>query len=194
MIPLTNAAKIIKNSLISDGAMLILLEIKLITGEYVRLVRNTEDITWRGYTWIAFNFTIDTVQEDSKGEIPVVTIKVSNVAKSLEYYLQNGHGGIGSTVKLIVVNSKLLNEDQAMVEEEFEINDAKSDEIWVTFGLGPGYPIYARRPLERVMKNFCQYDYCGIRCGLPESIKTQYPTCNRTITDCRLRGKFQSLF
>lgn len=49
-----------KNQLNDPGAWLVLLEINTPALEDpLRLVRNTEDITWDGETWTAFPFDLD---------------------------------------------------------------------------------------------------------------------------------------
>lgn len=211
MLTLSQSAIIEKNKLVSDGAFLILLEIKLTTGEYIRLVRNTEDIKWRvigadehgtAYDlWTAFPFTVDTVSEDSKGELPTVSVKVSNVTGALQYYLENGSGGVGCTVGLYIINSKDAQTDlPAMVYEIYEVTSVNVNANWVSFNLGAGYPQMARRPERRILKNFCPFKYGGIECGLPASVKLTYPTCDKSLANCRERqynpaqGRFEIRF
>ncbi len=189
MLDISAAAKIEKNKLAADGVWLVLLEIIIpVLNETLRLVRNTDNITWRGYTWTAFPFVPDDINEDSKGELQTLAIKVSNVTRTVQYYLEQGDGGIGASVKLYVIHSKHLELAQAEFEETFEITSTSADAHWVTFSLGPGYPLMARRPERRILKNFCQFVYGGTECAVSAAVKLEYPSCNKSLADCRKRG------
>lgn len=188
MLNISAAAKIEKNKLAADGAWLVLLEITIpILNETLRLVRNTDDVTWRGYTWTAFPFEPDEISEDSKGELQTLAVKVSNVTRTIQYYLEQGDGGIGATVKLFVVHSKHLDLTQAEYEETFEITSTSADAQWVTFSLGLGYPLMARRPERRILKNFCHFEYGGAECAVSAAVKLDHPTCNKSLVNCRER-------
>lgn len=188
MLNISAAAKIEKNKLAADGAWLVLLEIMIpVLNETLRLVRNTDDVTWRGYTWTAFPFAPDNIAEDSKGELQTLAVKVSNVTRTIQYYLEQGEGGVGASVKLYVVHSKHLDLTQAEYEETFEVTSTTADAQWVTFSLGPGYPLMARRPEHRILKNFCRFQYGGVECAVSAAIKQDKPTCNKSLVDCRER-------
>lgn len=188
MLQISASAIIEKNKLSQDGAWLVLLEINMKNVAPIRLVRNTDKITWRGMDWTPFPFDLDDLSEDSKGELPSLAVKVSNVTRALQYYLEAGQGGVGATVNLYVINSKHLDLWDPEVEENFEVVDTSTNCQWATFSLGAGYPLLARRPERRIMKNFCQFQYGEVECGVNSVVKTQYPTCQRTLTDCRIRA------
>jgi lambda family phage minor tail protein L len=185
MLTLSDVAIIEKNKLHSDSAWIILLDI-VIPGipEPVQICRNSENITWNGSKYTAFPFELGDVTEDNKGSLPSIELKVSNVARSMQYYLEKGGGGVKSTVILRVVNSKHLDVTNPEVEELFMVTSMKVDAKWVTFKLGVGYPSGARRPLRRLLKNFCPFKYKGIECGCMSSLTT----CNHNLADCRVRG------
>jgi len=77
-----------KNKLGSDSAFLVALEITIPgTDEKIRVVNNTENILWNGYTWIATQFELDDIRSSMAGESPRVDIRVDNTQKVLEYYI-----------------------------------------------------------------------------------------------------------
>ena len=102
-----------KNKLTSNTVWLLMLEIT-IPGVTVpiRITSNNESITWRDETWVAFPFELDDISEESKGEVPQVTLRVSNVTRVMESYLQdfdlytktNGYSPI--EVRIYVVNNQ----------------------------------------------------------------------------------------
>src|SRR5690554_914294 len=86
---LSAIAKLEKNKISSTGAWLILLEIQF-QGTTIRVVNNNEDIEWpegSGTTWVAFPFELGDIGENSKGELPSLQVKVSNVTRVIQQYL-----------------------------------------------------------------------------------------------------------
>lgn len=79
--------------------------------EPIRVTSNNESVTWREESWIAFPFELDTMGEDSKGEVPQVSLRVSNVSRTMEAYLQaydlytKTNGFTPISVSIYVVNN-----------------------------------------------------------------------------------------
>lgn len=185
---LSAAAKLLKNKLADDGAYLVLLEIQIHgTNITLRLARNTDDVVWNGQTWTAFPFTLDDIEETNDGEIPEVTLQVSNVNRIVQSYVEQADGGGKSPVWLRVVNSKLLAETTPLLEEYFTATKVSCKEDYVYITLGMGYK-KARRPIGRYMKNHCRNKYGGPKCGASTATMATYPTCDHTLTSCRQRG------
>jgi len=188
---LSAAAKLEKNKLASDGAWIILLEINLESVDTIRICRNTENIVWNGHTWTAFSFELDDRTESAMGEIPSITIRVSNVLRTIEYYLQQGNGGVGAEVIVRVVHSKHLDLTEPELEEHFEVLHTKSDAMWVHFILGAPNPMLGRFPRPRYIPNFCRFaaarQFKGEGCGYtgPDT------TCEGTLAACRAKGNSQ---
>ncbi len=186
MISLSAAAVLEKNKLCSDGAWIILLEITIpLLNETVRICRNTDNITWNGNEYIAFPFELGDVSQDNKGTLPSVELKVSNVAQALQPYIEEGQGGVQSTVRLMVVHSKHLDVTVPEVDELFSVTKTSVNSKWVTFTLGMNYPKGARRPLRRFIKDFCPFKFKSVECG---ATTTAYTDCKKTLNECRLRN------
>lgn len=183
MHPISVAAALAKNALDDTGAWLILLDV-VIGGDPLRIVYNNENITWNGNLYTAFPFEMDPIDEDAKGELPALKIRVSNVMRALQYYINESDGCIGATVTLRVVHSKHLELTEPEVEEVWAITQVASDDQWVTFTLGADYPVTARRPLWRFLKNFCPFEYKGVECGATSTLTD----CNHSLVHCRARG------
>lgn len=185
MIDLSEIAKIDKNQLASDGIFLVLLKIDVPGLDVpICLVRNTEDIEWQSQRWIAFPFELGEIEEDSQGSLPSVQLRVSNVSRAMQAYIEGGSGGVNSEVTLYVVHSKNLASPLAEVEEFFSVTNTTATAEWVTFTLGTSYPAGSRRPFWRYMKNHCPFKYKSIECGSLSSL----PTCPKTLTGCRERN------
>ena len=205
MLPLSAVAILEKNKLSSDGAWLVLLEVELKNissgnpgGEsiIIRAVRNNEDIHWNGQDWVAFPFQLEEIGESSKGELPQVGVKISNITRLMQQYVETASGGIGSIVTVRVVHSSQVKTasregpyytETATPEIElvFAVTSTTCDAEWVTFVLGLEHPAMIRFPQKRVLKDWCHYaNYKDIECGATSPLTT----CNRTLADCRERG------
>lgn len=183
MLPISAAAALEKNSMADAGAWLILLEV-LIGESTLRFAYNTENVEWNGETWYPFSFQLDEVTESSQGEFPSVAVKVSNVTRAVQYYVETANGAVGASVTLRIVHSEHLDLTTPEVEETFAVTKTVCDNMWVTFTLGAAYPVMARRPWNRYLKNFCPYKYKDIECGATSSDLT----CTRTLADCQSKG------
>jgi len=189
-----------KNKLVQTTCWVLVLEITIPTDpdrnhgnstEIVRVVSDNKNLVWQGYTWQAFPFEIDEIGENSKGEIPRVEIRISNISRVFEYYLQeydyflktNGFSPI--TVRIMVVNTGNLSNPVPEVSYDFDLQQPKTNALWATFSLGVSSPYRRRFPEYRILKNHCQYPrYKGPEC---RSTSTELD-CDRTFTDCRLRN------
>lgn len=172
-----------KNLMHSPEPWLILLEITLTDLTVFRLVKNTEDITYDGNTWTHFPFQLSIVESNSDGQIPQVTLKVCNITRLLTPYLESLNGGIDSTIKVIVVNNGLLDEDYSELELEFSVMGCETDAYWVTWTLGMVNPLNRRFPLYRYLAKHCNWVFKGAECGYAGSATT----CNRSFDDCIAR-------
>jgi len=190
-VPLSSIAIEEKNKLATDSVFLICLEIEIPgIDETVRVVRNNEDLVWKGETWAAFPFELDEIGDSSKGEVPQVNVRVSNVSRALEAYLYEYDtyckvsGFEPITVKIYVVNTKVIQADgnaEPEVEHEFELKQPRTDSKWVTFILGAANPFNRRFPRNRIIKNFCRYRFMDTRCGYTGPATS----CDKTLTMCR---------
>jgi phage-related protein len=176
-----------KNELATADAWLVLIDIAIpnVPG-VIHLVNNTEDITFGGQVYTAANFMLDPPKFSSKGDIPSVTLRVCNVAQTMEPYMEEHDGGIGSTVTVRVVNAGLLEENYAELEMTFDVIGAAADVQWATFQLGAPNPLLFRFPLDRYIARRCRYvaHYKGAECAYVGAI----PSCNGTLDDCRAHG------
>lgn len=187
MLNLSVAGMLEKSQLSSDGAWLLVVEVAIPDSEEpLRLVRNNEDIIWNGHTWNAFNFTLDEVKEDSKAKMTTIALQISNVTQTVQAYVENNNGLVGTNVILRVLHSQHLDSVLPEVEETFTVQATICDSKWVTFELGCDMSAQLRFPFRRVLKSFCAWrdHYKGIECGYAGEL----PPCDGTLQSCRDRG------
>ena len=181
--PLTLSAAIAlaKNQLSDDGAWLALLEIQFhdVGGTILRLVRNTEDISWGGETWTAYPFDLDEARQSSDGSVQSVTIRVSNVLRAVQDYVESLDGMGAAEVVLRVVYSNELDE-AAVIEETFSVGKISCTAEWVAIELQPEN-FWARRcPRYTYSRQNCRWNFKGTECGYSGATTA----CNKTLAAC----------
>ncbi|KPK73010.1 MAG: hypothetical protein AMJ84_02930 [Acidithiobacillales bacterium SM23_46] len=102
-----------------------------------------------------WNFTLDQASDQAKGELPTWQLRVANVTRILEPYLEQLKGAVGSTVILTVVNSAHLTEDYAELQKTFDVMASQSDAQWVSLTLGAPNLLRQRFPLRRYRALHC---------------------------------------
>ena len=193
---LSPTAYIEKNKLASAKAWLILIKVTMPDDTEFFVCANNENVEWPvgGDIYLAFPFELDEIGDSSKGEVPSISLRVSNVMRVLEPYLEDQDGLVDSAVNIYVVNSTnvslidrtppvagVYNADPE-IELEYDIINTSADAQWVTFTLGATNPWNKRFPRNKVYKNICRYyDFKGDRCGY-DGTET---TCNRSLDACR---------
>jgi lambda family phage minor tail protein L len=153
----------------------------------IRIARNVDDVTWRGLTWTAFPFELNEIGEEAKGEVPQVEMRIGNVSRIMEAFLQDfdlylkTHGYSPIVVNIYVVNSKNLASSTPEVEHIYELIQPKTNSSWATFVLGASNPFNQRYPQARILKNHCRFLFKSDLCGY-NGVET---TCDKTLTRCR---------
>lgn len=178
---LSTALILEKNRLATPNPWLLLLDIRLPDDTLLYICRNTEDVVFQTRTYTAFPFEIEPTRESSKGEIPTITLRVSNVTQVFQAYLEAQEGAIGSVVTLRVVNAAHLAEDYAELTMSFDVLAAVSDARWITFTLGAPNPLRASFPQYRYLAGHCRWRFKSPECGYAGASET----CKRTLDYCR---------
>lgn len=177
---LTTASIFEKNKTASEGVYLLLLEIRYkdIT---IHLVANNESYTFQGTEYLPFDFKISEISKSSS-ETPMVTLSVSNKTGAIQKIVEENNGIGGAEVHLIATNTNVP--DEISDEEVFRVTGNYMDGDYVAFKLGTGYSLTRRFPFERLMKDYCQAKYKGVKCKYAGSDGS----CNKTLSACRARN------
>ena len=183
-----SAALIIESvNLGSANPWLLLLDINLPNGGGVlRLVKHNENITFQSNAYTAINFEFDYPKESSKGEIPMATLRISNVSRAIQSYLETYSGGKDVTITIRAVNSAHLAEDYAELEMTLDVLSSSADAYWATFSLGASNPMRHRFPPERYLADHCSYVryFKGVECKYSGNTTS----CEGTLEFCRSLG------
>jgi len=155
----------LKNQLSQPGAWVWLLTIVLPnSGPTLRYVANTEDVTYGGDVYTAFNFSVGGFVQNTDGEIPEFTMVVKNVGYVLQDYMRSC-GLINGTVSFIQVNTDYLAEDYS--EDLTTLTIIGIGNTWpdVVLTLGVPSELRYRVPEDRFNPHHCTHKFRMSRCG-----------------------------
>lgn len=150
----------LKNQLSQPGAWVWLLTIALPDGgPTLRFVSNNEDVVYGGQTYTAFNFAIDGFAVNCDGEIPELTMRVSNVGYVIQEYMRDYDGLIGSVVSWVQVNTDYLAEDWSEDLTSLTVVGAVTTWPDIEFTLGVPSALRYRVPEDRYSPYSCRHRF-----------------------------------
>lgn len=156
----------------------------------LRLVNNEVDIAWEDpdtatvENWIAFPFQIDDFGDPARGEQPQLSLRVCNIGRSVQGYVEQADGGLDATVTLHVINGSDLAETETYITMQFNVSGTSCDENWVTFTLSAMDFWRKDFPKNTCLKNFCRFKFKSIFCGYVGA----ETVCDRSLSRCRVLG------
>ncbi len=159
------------------------------------VVNNTENISFgtppQEYT--AYAFSIAMPSQSSEGELGKTSLIVYDVGKTLRTYIEDLDGAHGSTVRLRIINTEYLANDEYStglhdyddLTFEFDLIDVTIVNESITIGLGAPNLMRQSFPPGRYVANHCEWygRFKGIECKY-----TGAATCNGTKASCAVLG------
>jgi phage-related protein len=146
----------------------------------LRLVNNTDDVTFQGNTYDAFAFKLDE-NKSGGGKIQGVTLRVANPERALQPYLEEFDGLVGCPLTLTVVHADNLTEDYADLTLQWDIVAAQPKPDWIDFTLGAENPLRRRFPLFSATPRACNWVFKGVECAYSGAATS----CARNLDACR---------
>lgn len=151
------------------------------------------NVTFDSIEYTRFPITHDVITENTKGEIDATKIQLSNIARLIEYYLQN-YDLRGKRISIKMVFANLLNDPDAFIEFSSYIDSYSSNVKDVVFNVMSKFDILnVTIPGRIYIKSHCQSLFAspairalglGSECGYAGS----ETSCNRTRGRCRELG------
>lgn len=150
----------LKNQLAQPGAWVWLLTVRLPKGgPTLRFASNTEDVVYGGLTYTAFNFHLDSFAWNSDGEIPELTMSVTNVGYALQDYVRDYDGLINGEISFVQVNTDFLVEDYS--EDVTTLTIVGCENTWPDVRLTLSVPsaLRYRVPEDRFNPHSCRHAF-----------------------------------
>lgn len=165
-----------RNRLSSTAAWLLLADFNW-NGQHVRVVRNTDAVTFDAgdgagpQTYSPFAFELDGASIKSDGSLPQISIKVSNVNRMVEGAIVQYNGAAGATCNLYVLNTDNPT-GEASLALQMDVIRTQTDAQWVTFTLGAPSPLRTLFPKFLYYQGTCMWRYKSIQCGYMGGLST----------------------
>lgn len=151
------------------------------TGANIYFAGSDQNITFDSIEYQKFPITHDEITENTQGEVDTIKISISNIARYIEYYLQN-YDLRGKKVSIKLVHSDLLDDPDAYVEFAQYIDSYQSDVQNVVFNLMSKFDVLDHQVPGRIfIKSHCQWIFKSTECAYAGA-ETE---CNLTRTRCR---------
>lgn len=188
-----------KNLLVDTGAWIILIEIPdaidpIANDSLIRICSNTQEIEWpTGSTkskWSPFPFILDSFGENSKSEIPTTSLKICNIDRMLNSFLEENHGLLGRTVIIRIIHTKALNIVEGIPIYKFKIKSVSVNNQWVTLTIGADSLFSKQDPMYKMNRTFCRYKrrLDDNLCGYTKENPGHTQVCDGTLSKCRELG------
>ena len=193
--PIPGSAFAEKNKLATGARFIWLYEIEVptATATRYRLTSNPDSVTFRGNTYSPFPIAHSEVKQDSEGNLPTITMTVSNVSREVIATLENHAGLIGQPVRIMLVHELSLLTNDAVIEQDFKITGSTANDQSVTAQLGDISLYESTVPGHRMMRLYCRHQYRSADCGYSvDSAHANYlSTCDKTLNGpngCEVHG------
>ena len=184
--PLTLPSAIVglKNALGGNSAFIMLAEVQIDNIDVpttLRFARNTDNVTWDSETWVAFPFDLDMLGDTERGEVPKMNLRVSNISRAVQSYVEQADGGVDAPVVLRLIHETQFSTSEYCIRLDFVVSSTSCTSEWVSFELSASNPWNRRVPGTRCRKNFCRWRFKDGNC----TYNGGATTCDKTLSTCK---------
>lgn len=156
-------------------------------GSNLYLAEDDSDVTFDSQVYTAFPITYEQISEQSKGQIDSVEVRVSNVNRVIQTYLEQ-YDLRGCKVRILTVWRDQLADATSYIEDVYFIDSYHADEQLVSFTCTSKLDILeVAIPLRNYERNICQWKF-------KDPNTCQYvgaeSTCNKTKQQCKTYNNF----
>ena len=145
------------------------------------------DVVFNGTTYIKFPIVHESVSENSTGQNDVVKVRVANVNRIIQGYLETNNLR-GKKVDITTVFSDHLDNPAYKSVDTFYIDSYTADQNVVEFSLASKFDILdVTIPQRKFIRNFCGWKFKSTECGYAGATTT----CNKTKVACKALANFQ---
>jgi len=174
-----------KNALATGSRLVWLYEIEVPTSTPTRyrFCAQMEAVTFRGNEYSPFPITHDTMKEGADGDLPSLSLTVSNVSREIIGTLESYNGLIGQRVKIMLVlmpeNQDMAPQDplKAILEWDFKITSMAATAEGASAQLGDISLYEVNVPASRMSKRYCRFQYRDSGCGY----MGERPSCDKSL-------------
>ena len=146
-----------------------------------------EDIIYNSVTYTRFPITHEFVGENNQGQIDQVKVRLSNVSRLIQGYLEE-YDFRGKKVIIRMVWRDQLSDPDAYMDDVFYIDSYTADQNNVEFTLTSKFDVLGvDLPARRYSRNHCTWKFKSAQCGYSGG-ETE---CNKTQQRCKELENYQ---
>lgn len=145
------------------------------------LTNHDADVVFDGDTYTHFPVIHESVGDNSAGEIDQVNVRMANVSRLIQSYLET-YDWRGKKVIITAVFLDALDDADNALTHTFYIDNYTADEKDVNIVLTTKFDVLdVQLPLGSYNRNHCRWKFKSTECGYVGS----ETVCNKTKQDCR---------
>jgi lambda family phage minor tail protein L len=145
-----------------------------------------ENVTFDGVEYTRFPISHEFISENNQGEINRVKIRLANVTRLIEMYLEE-YDFRGLEVVIRMVWADELADSESFIDDIFYIDSYTADENNVEFTLTGKFDVLGvDLPARRYARNYCVWKFKSPECGYGGSELT----CTKTQSRCKELGNY----
>ena len=152
-----------------------------------RLASYPKDIVFRGKKYAGASFAVGTIERDSEGSLPEVSIVFSNANREAARFVNLGGGLAGRPATVMLTHWRELLTGITVIENDYELGVVTITDETVTVPLQDPQLLNEVWPRDRFSRDHCSYSRFG-DLDTCRYLGPTYKTCGRTMADCIKRG------
>lgn len=138
------------------------------------------DVVFDGQTYLKFPIIHDIVQENTNAEIDHVKLRVSNVSREIQAYLE-AYDFHNKKVSIKQVFADHLADATCFIEDIYYIDSYQADVQAAEFTCTSKFDVMQLQlPARKFWRNYCQWKFKGTECAYAGG----ETTCNKTFARC----------
>ena len=120
-------------------------------------------------TYLAWPIEHEGVSENTNSQVDSLTMKVSNISREMQAYLEQRDGLRGRKVTIRQVFAEYLNDPLAHIEDIYYIDSVTASGRSAEFTLTGNIDIMdVKLPRRKYLRNFCQWKFKGFGCWVDD--------------------------
>jgi lambda family phage minor tail protein L len=132
-----------------------------------------------------FPIEFDNVSENAQGEVDTVEVRVSNVSRDIQYYLEQYNALRGKKIIIKTVWANKLDDPDCYIRDVYYVSRVVTNDVNAIFTLTSKFDLMeVSLPRETYSRNFCRWQFISAECGY-NGLASE---CNKTLNNCKLLG------
>jgi len=174
-----------KNKAVTKPIFLYEIQYDSVGNQWLRYTNWTTDVVFDGQTYTKYAITHDNISESLDGSAVKVKLKIGNVNRTIQYYLENWNGLRDAKVNILQVFFDELSTPSAVDLLTFFIADSAVDARDATFVLSSKFDVFdITLPRRKFYRSYCSHKFKDAGCAY-SGVET---TCNKSMQRCKELG------